>query len=199
METRASGSNTDLRGFSRKASTPPNPVGGEGAIVPTTLLALLCAMFVVLVIQHVMVFLSDVVIWIPTAATDYPRGARGISPEFADPSVETMIRVSMLRSATWHAAYSAFSYVVLAHFGLRWLGFIGVTAYTVGGLCAALAVAAYWSVLGYRLHWDAFVVDLACGAAAGLAYRLIARKRPAKAPFSASGGKRDREGSASSQ
>jgi len=166
--------------FSGTSSAPSAPAEGGRAmlIVPTALFPILCAMFVLLLIHHAMAFSSEIVIWIPTAANEYLRGARGISPEFANSSTQTMIFASMLRSATKHAALTAFSYVVISHFVLRWLGLTSVTAYGVGGLCASFAVAAYWSVLGYQLHMDSFVVDLACGATAGVVYRLVAgRKR----------------------
>jgi hypothetical protein len=169
-----------LNGPSGKTSAPSTPTEDAGArsIVPTALFPILCAMLVLLVIHHALVFSSEIVIWIPTAANEYPRGARGISPEFANPSTQAMILASMLRSATWHAAFTGFSYVVIAHFVLRWLGLTSIRAYGVGGLCAALAVAAYWSVLGYRLSVEPLVLELACGAIVGIVYRLIAgRKR----------------------
>jgi hypothetical protein len=171
-----------FNGSSDTRLAPSAPSEGEGTtlIVPTALFPILCAMFVLLVIHHAMVLSSEIVIWIPTAADEPLRGARGISPEFANPSTQTMIVASMLRSATQHAAFTAFSYVVISHFTLRWLGLTSVTAYGVGGLCASFAVAAYWSVLGYRLPVDSLVLDLACGAIAGVVYRLIAgRKRAA--------------------
>jgi hypothetical protein len=146
--------------------------------VPTALLPILCAMLTLLVIHHVLAFSSEIVIWIPTAANEYPRGARGISPEFANPSTQTMILVSMLRSATRHAAFTGFSYVVIAHFVLRWLDLTSIRAYGAGGLCTAFAVAAYWSVLGYRLSVESLVLELACGAIAGIVYRLIAGRKP---------------------
>ena len=172
--------------------TPAEAGGGAAWLTPTALFPILCAMLVLLVIHHALVFSSEIVIWIPTAANEYPRGARGISPEFANPSTQTMILASMLRSATWHAAFTGFSYVAIAHFVLRWLDLTSIRAYGVGGLCAAFAVAAYWSVLGYRLPLDSFVLELACGAIAGIVYRLIAgRKRPPDPP-----GLPEREGAA---
>jgi hypothetical protein len=170
-----------LNGPSGKTSALSAPAedGDARLIVPTALFPILCAILVLLAIHHALVFSSEIVIWIPTAANEYPRGARGTSLEFANPSTQTMIIASMLRSATRHAAFTGFSYVVIAHFVLRWLGLTSVWAYGVGGLCAAFVVAAYWSVLGYRLPIDSLAVDLACGAIAGFVYRLIAgRRRP---------------------
>jgi len=156
--------------------------------VPTALLPILCAMLALLVIRHALVFSSEIVVWIPTAANEYPRGARGMSPEFASPQTQAMILASMLRAATLHAALNGFADVVIAHFVLRWLGLTSLTAYAVGGLCAAFAIAAYWSVLGYRLPIDSLVLDLACGAIAGFIYRLIVGKRRATEPAGLSQG-----------
>ena len=171
-------------GFSRKPPRPPTAAAGAhaAAFVPTAFWPLVAAIFVLVVIQHVIVFSSEIVIWTPTAPDAFPRGARGISAQFANDATQRIITASMLRAASWRALFCGLFYIAIAHFALRWLGFVSIAAYTIAGLCAAFAVAAYWSVLGSRLQWDTFAMDLACGAIAGLVYRLLAGKKRMNAP-----------------
>ena len=156
----------------------PIAAGPSGRVVPTKIVAILLALLALLLIHHAMVFLTQVEVLIPTYTVDGARGVRIIGAEFTSRASQDLIISSMLHQATYQALYSGFIYVVTAHFVLRWLDYTRLTSYVVGGMCAAFAVVAYRAAFGQRLFFQPIVLELVCGAIAGLVYRLLAgRKR----------------------
>src|SRR5271156_4236207 len=76
---------------------------GTEAIVPTAVFPILCAMFVLLLIQHAVVLTSDIAIWVPMGPNQYPLRVIDLATEPIDPSVHLRVLMSLARSATRHA------------------------------------------------------------------------------------------------
>lgn len=159
----------------------PTDGGPTAPVVPTKILAILLAILAVLLIHHAMVFLTQVEVLIPTYSVDGARGVRIIDSQFASHAAQDLIIASMLHQATYQALYSGFTYVVMAHFVLRWLKYTTITSYVVGGMCAAFAVVAYGAAFGQRLLLQPIILELVCGAIAALVYRLAAGRKRVRA------------------